>query len=497
MALSKTKYCTFLQCPKALWLSEYKKGLERSDHASYGRMSAGEKLGALALELFGKYADARLFLPNGQPDTEGMAALTKTLMENGEDVICEASFAHNGCFCSVDILHREGGGYALYEVKSSSHAHEIFISDLAYQAYVLRSCGVKITGIYLVYINGRYVFDGELKVRELFRVEEVSDRVRRHYGRVRANVNDALRVLNEKSEPLCDISEGCNKPHLCPFWEYCTRDLPSPSVFDLYKLGFDKKIECYRQGRIAVGAFAAEASTSSIRGLQILHTLNDLPTHVDKKGIRDFLSTLSYPLYFLDFETMQLPVPEYVGTSPNEQVPFQYSLHYIEREGGEIYHKEFLAMSGSDPRYPLAKRLCEDIPKNVCVLAYNKSFECARIRTLAKTYPELAEHLLNIADNVRDLIVPFQKGYYYNRAMGASLSIKSVLPAIYPNDPTLDYKNLSDVHNGSEAMEIFPLIKDMEQEDAERARRALLEYCRLDTYAMVKVYQALADGVGK
>ena len=133
----------------------------------------------------------------------------------------------------------------------------------------------------------------------------------------------------------------------------------------------------------------------------------------------------------------------------------------------------------------------------MCVLAYNKGFECGRIRELAACFPDLTDHLLSIAGNIKDLIDPFRKGYYYNRAMGASFSIKSVLPAIYPDDPSLDYHNLEGVHNGSEAMDIFPRIKDMSPEDAATARHNLLKYCELDTYAMVKVWEELVRVSGK
>ena len=128
---------------------------------------------------------------------------------------------------------------------------------------------------------------------------------------------------------------------------------------------------------------------------------------------------------------------------------------------------------------------------NVCVTAYNKAFECGRIKELADAFPDLAEHLLNIRDNIVDLLVPFQSGYYYNRAMGGSFSIKSVLPAIFPDDPVLDYHNLEGVHNGGEAMTIFPKIKDMPPEEQNIARHNLLKYCELETYAMVKVWEEL------
>lgn len=123
---------------------------------------------------------------------------------------------------------------------------------------------------------------------------------------------------------------------------------------------------------------------------------------------------------------------------------------------------------------------------------YNKSFECTRIKELAKEFPDLAEHLLNIESNIKDLLVPFKSGYYYNKMMKGSFSIKSVLPAIFPNDPELNYNNLEGVHNGSEAMTVFPKIKDMPPEEADKTRRNLLKYCKLDTYAMVKIWQELA-----
>ena len=125
------------------------------------------------------------------------------------------------------------------------------------------------------------------------------------------------------------------------------------------------------------------------------------------------------------------------------------------------------------------------------VTAYNKSFECTRLKELAEAFPDLAEHLLSIRDHIVDLLVPFQSGWYYNRAMGGSFSIKSVLPAIFPDDPDLDYHNLEGVHNGSEAMNAFAAMERMTPQERESTRQNLLKYCALDTYAMVKVWEEL------
>jgi hypothetical protein len=128
---------------------------------------------------------------------------------------------------------------------------------------------------------------------------------------------------------------------------------------------------------------------------------------------------------------------------------------------------------------------------DVCVLAYNKKFERGVTNNLADLFPDLAEHLRNIADHLDDLMIPFQKGYYRNKAMQGSYSIKYVLPALYPDEPALDYHNLEDVQNGNDAMSVFPRLAEMEPETRERMRKNLLKYCELDTFAMVKVWEEL------
>jgi hypothetical protein len=140
----------------------------------------------------------------------------------------------------------------------------------------------------------------------------------------------------------------------------------------------------------------------------------------------------------------------------------------------------------------LAEALCRDIPEDVCIMAYNDPFEKTRIKEMAEAFPDLAAHLMNIHANIVDLLIPFRSGHYYTPAMGGSFSIKSVLPALFPGYEELDYHNLSTlVQNGGDAMSIFPRMKDMSVEDEREARQALLEYCKLDTLAMVRIWEKL------
>lgn len=492
--LSKSKYCGLWQCPKIAWLKKYKPEELTVDESTLSRMEAGNEVGDLAMGLFGDFVEVTAY-HGDKLDLNKMIETTREEMNRGTPVICEASFQYNGLYCAVDILKKENGGWAIYEVKSSTHDDKaVYVADVAYQKYVLEHCGVPVSGIYLVCLNGDYVFDGRLDIHRLFKITDVAQAVETEEKNIAANLSAAERLLASEEEPAIDLSVNCKNPYLCGFWPYCSRHIPSPSVFELYRMPFAKKIEYYKKGKITYQDLLFDPGITSPKQVrQILYAVSDQGTYVNKESIREFLETLSFPLYFLDFETMQTVIPRFVGTKPYAQIPFQYSLHYIEREGGELKHTEYLAESGTDPRRELAERLCADIPMNVCVTAYNKSFECGRIRELAAAFPDLAEHLLNIEANIRDLLVPFQTGCYYNRAMGGSFSIKSVLPALFPDDPALDYHNLEGVHHGGEAMALFPKIKDMPPEEQEKARHNLLKYCELDTFAMVKVWQALVQ----
>ena len=151
-------------------------------------------------------------------------------------------------------------------------------------------------------------------------------------------------------------------------------------------------------------------------------------------------------------------------------------MHYQKKQNGKLYHKEFLAYPGKDPRRDVAEHLCKDIPANVTVLAYNMAFEKTRIKKLAALFPDLSDHLMAIHDNMKDLMVPFQKGWYYTKAMQGSFSIKYVLPALFPNDPELDYHNLDGVHNGAEAANTFKQMAKMDKETLEEYRHYLLKY---------------------
>ena len=488
--LTKSKYCKGLQCPKILWLDEHHPELGE-DTANQSVLDNGTKVGEVARSYFGDYTLVPFESANNQK-----AELTRELMGRAEN-IAEACFMADSLFCAVDILHRNGDGWDIVEVKSSTEVSEVYLDDVSFQYYVLKMCDVNIKGVYILHINSSYVRGEQLDLKGLFKLENVTDIAVDKFSEIKND--DRLDLMKKyavkNNEPEKDIDICCDKPYPCSYRKYCGRHIPEYSVFDLVRLQAKKKYELYHKGIVSYrDILDNNVKINDNQRRQVESVIYDRPDEYSVDEIKNFLATLSYPVYHLDFETFQQAVPEFVGCRPYEQIPFQYSLH-VEYKDGRLDHYEYLAKEGEDPRRGLAERLVADIPSGVCSLAYNMTFEKNVIRRLADGFPDLSERLMDIHDNMHDLMIPFQKQYYYSKRMQGSYSIKYVLPALWPDDPELDYHNLDGVHNGSEASAAFAEMPYHTPEEIAIIRNNLLKYCGLDTYAMVKVLKKLKETV--
>ena len=486
MNLSKSKYTNACQCKKMLWLDINKPDVKGEIDPS-NAMDNGNMVHEVARDLLGNHVTI-----NFNKDLSKMIDETNEYLKKDNIVICEASFSYQNNFCSVDILEKKKDEYYLYEVKGSTKEKDVFLLDISYQYYVLSKLGLKINKCYLVHINNKYYRHGELELDKLFKKVDVTDKILKLQNNVENNIKEIELYMKNKEEPSDTIGNHCVNPYKCPYFKYCIRNLESPNVFDIASgMRFISKMKLYKDGKTTFKDLLNIDLNSKYKQ-QIEFELYNKKDYIDKEKINEFLDTITYPLYFLDFETFQLPIPKYDNTNPYMQIPFQYSLHYIEKRGGELNHKEFLG-SEKDPRRELAERLVSDIPINVCTLAYNMAFEKTRIKELANIYPDLKEHLMNIHDNIKDLMIPFYNRDYYSKDMKGSYSIKKVLPALFPNESSLDYHNLELVHNGSEAMSYYDTLFDRPKSEQEYIRERLLKYCELDTYAMVKIYEKLLE----
>ena len=488
--LSKSKYCKGVLCHKILWLDKYKPET-KVETARKSVLENGTKVGFLAKGLLGKYID----VPYNK-DLSIMINITNELMKEKPNIITEASFEYNHNFCSVDILKNDLDGVELYEVKSSTDISNIYIDDISYQYYVLTKLNLNVKKACLVYINKDYIRYGELDIHQLFHIEDVTNIVQSNLKNVESNIesiNDFMNTYGQNNEPNIKLGNYCFKPYLCNYWNYCSKDLPHPNVFDIAKMHDSKKLEYYNSNIISFEDLSKQDMNKTYLE-QIDFELNNLKPKINKDAIKKIMDSLVYPLYFIDFETFQLAVPEYAGTKPYQQLPFQYSLHIIKDKNSKVEHKEFLAeIDDKDFIRHFAESMIKDIPDNCSVIIYNKSFEPARLNEIARMYPDLADELQRINSQMVDFLEPFKSRDYYMKEFEGSASIKKVLPALYPNDSDLDYHALPVVHNGEEASDTFLSLRGKSREEQEKLRNGLLVYCKLDTLAMVKIWQKFKE----
>ena len=502
MTLSKSRYCMGMQCPKMLWMDINMPSRFDPSASDETRLETGNIVSELAKGYFGNFIE----VPFSHNKSE-MIEKTRQLMDEGTRIIAEASFEYEGNFCSADILKAVSGGYELIEIKSSSDSDEsskiksVYLDDMAYQTYILTHCGIVVKKVSILQLNRDYVRHGELNIQELFVLTDCTETIFSMQQDVARHISEISAIAKQPNEPNTAVGSHCHKPYDCGYRRWCFQNLPKNNVFEIgWGMWGSKKDEAYSIGLVTFEDILnsdVKHKLTEKQTRQITAATQNLPPHIDKKAISDFLSKIKYPLYYLDFETFPQPIPEWDNVSPYTQIPFQYSLHIQDTPRGTERHKEFLAKEGIDPRRPLADHLCADIPKNACVIAYNMAFEKGRIKELAALFPDLSDHLMSIHDNMIDLIIPFQSGAYYCKEMGGSYSIKSVLPALCPNDPKLDYNALNLIHNGSDAMNAYAALVNKSPEEIAKIRAALLAYCRLDTLAMVKILEKLYDVAGK
>lgn len=496
MNLSKSLYTRGLQCVKSLWLKKYKKDvLTPPDASAEAIFETGNEVGDLACQLFPNGVE----IPYEGTTFEDKIIMTQDLINQGVQNIYEATFEYQGILVMVDILHIEDDVVTINEVKSSTDVKDVYLHDASIQYYVLNGLGYNVKRVNIIHINNQYVRGDELEIEKLFSIVDVTDAILELQDNIPVYLDTFEKFLSDKeNEPKKDIGKHCSNPYDCDAIHYCWKEqkqIPDYSIFNISRLKADKKFELYNQSIINFTDISDVSKFSLAQQIQIESELEN-KTIINKDAIKDFLSTLTYPIYHLDFETFQQAIPKWKGISPFQQIPFQYSVHIDDGSGNEdnLKHREFLAVDSIDPRYELAKQLVNDIPTDVTVLAYNMGFEKGVIRKLANEFSDLTYDLMCIHDNIKDLIIPFQNKDYYSPKMKGSYSIKYVLPALVP-EMEKAYKELNLVHHGGEAMQVFANLSKMDDEEKQEYRKALLEYCKLDTLAMVKILEKLEESI--
>ena len=481
--LSKSLYVKGLQCHKALWLHKYQPDLRDAESLTLQTTYAmGTDVGTLAQQLF----PGGILVPFDGMAYDDQIAMTQEAIASGKRTIYEATFRYDGIFIKADILRKGRKGWELYEVKSSTGVKDVYLHDLAIQYYVIAGSGLNMSRASLVHINNQYVRNGDIDVKELFSVAELTSTIESMQQDVHVNLK-AMKSVLEAEVPDMDIGPYCSTPYECAFAGYCWQHIPQNSVFDFRDTGKPDSFALYCQGILrmedtpaALLGWRQQLQQAALKSKQVITKKNEVTAFIDD---------LWYPLCFLDFETtFMTPVPLFDGTIPFAQVPFQYSLHIIDKPGKKPRHFEFLAEAGKDPRKAFLDSLLEALPGDACILAWNQAFEISRLKGLGYAFPRKKKKIGALVENFRDMMGPFKRKEIYHGDFAGSYSIKAVLPALIPD---LSYEGMP-VSNGEEAsIAWLSLWQEADETKIHETRQQLLDYCRLDTFAMVRILELM------
>ena len=489
--LSKSRFVAGLQCLKRIYLECNHRGL--ADPVRPGQQAifdAGTAVGELARR---RYPGGILIEEEYFEHSQAVRSTRTLLSDTSVPALYEAAFTSEGVRTRVDVLSRvKDHEFDLVEVKSSTNVRDEHIHDVAIQKYVVEGSGITIGRTYLMHINNTYVYQGgEHDFDQLFTLEDVTHEVRAYADS--DLTGDLARMWQslETDETLAiETGPHCTVPYRCPFFGHCHRDEPEHPVRELP----GERQELRERLRVAGidDIVDIPANLTGLSGMQ-RRVLNSVASGHPYVGpdLAARLREITFSANFLDFETLSPAVPLYTGTRPYQPIPFQWSLHVLESDGG-LTHSSFLDDGPGDPRERFILSLLDAVPSNGSVVAYS-SYEVGVMRRLAQSFPQYEERLLELCDRVIDLL-QLIRGNYYHPGFHGSFSLKSVVPALVPE---LAYDDLEIPEGLTAAAAYAGLVDDTSSQSDRRAiREALLEYCARDTEAMVYVYDALLSRVG-
>ena len=490
--LSKSTFMRGVKCTKCLYLNKHHNELrDQMTEQQAAIFQQGTDIGELAQQLYPGGID---LTPESYYDFTPSIKATKEAISEGQNVIYEAAFQYNGVLAAMDILVRSDNGYKAYEVKSSTSVKPTYVQDAALQAYVIKGSGVNLEDISIVHLDNTYKKDGDIDVDGLFKTVSILKTIQPYLSKIPGQITQFKNVLAGASAPNISIGPQCNAPYNCDFKGHCWNNVPEYSVFDIANLSGPRKFELYRKGIVTLDQIPSSEKLSANQRIQVDAEVNR-NVHIDKEKINNFLDELKYPLCFLDFETMAFAVPQIEKSSPYQPIVFQYSLHKLMNKESTLEHFEFLAPAdGNDPRLAFIERLIEQCGTDGDILVYNISFEKRMLKGLALLFPQHKETIDSITSRLKDLIIPFQKKWYYTPEMRDSASLKSVYPALF-SDENNSYSALN-IHDGGMASMVYAqMFEGSYNGNYENARTDLLAYCKLDTLALVKLLEKLYEAI--
>ncbi|MEI6144220.1 MAG: DUF2779 domain-containing protein [Candidatus Berkelbacteria bacterium] len=496
MQISKSDYLMFLKHPAWLWLKKHSpEKLPPVDDDLQAIFDAGFLFESYAEQLFPD-ATKLEYDRSDRNAYKQLTANTKQVIESGATTIIQGRFEAGDITCISDVLVKTGDkAFDLYEIKSTTEVKNEHIPDLSFQMAVIENNGYIVNKIYVIHVNNKYVRNGKVKASDITTVTEVTDKVKELRDETEQNIKEALKVIDLKKCP--DISPSLTRLGAFGEWLGIYKTLANVKEYSIYNLcspGASKigKLEALGIKNIADIPDGFKLDAKQLRQFQT--TKNDT-IFVEKNQIKKFLSQLKFPLYFLDYETLSSVIPYFDGLGPYKQLPFQYSLHVLDKPNGEVKHFEYLHTSNSNPLKPLTETLKSQIGDEGTVLVWCEGFEKSCNVLMGTIASEYEKFYKKLNARIVDLMIPFSTGLYVHKDFFGSASIKKVLPVVIPD---LSYKEL-DINAGGAAQRLWmeAVLDGKRAKEKDKILSDLSKYCELDTLAMVRIYQHLIEISGE
>src|ERR1035437_2452462 len=441
------------------------------------RFFAGQEVGRLARVWLGGGEDLQ-----GTPLGAALTATAAALKDPASTLLFEASFVWGGLVARADALRRTDDGFTVIEVKSGKSSEDgkvkdDFLDDIAYTACVAMNAGLPVKRASLVLMNRDYRLEGGA---ELLTEIDVTEEVLARATAFSADAPAIATAAAGDARPVPSLKFACKE---CDFFESdCVGKGVSDHLFILPRLSAKRFEELRPFERISRPPPTAWLTEIQRRVVDVI--LPGKPRS-EPAGLA-ILEDVAWPVQYLDFEAVSPHVPWFEASPPYDTLPFQYSLHIRSAPGAEPEHRSYLANADGDWRRDLAERMLADLGTTGSIVVYS-SYEKGRLKEMAARFPDLGSALERVIARLWDLEKVFRDGYTHPGFKGRT-SIKKVLPVMVPE---LSYEPLA-INNGSDAAGVFGLMRVGEYAADTHAvhRERLLEYCKLDTTAMVRLHEA-------
>lgn len=479
--VSKNVFLNTIICPSLGWLLRSGEPIEQLSEESLSlgdrfRIEQGAEIGDRAR---GLYPDSALV---SEESVYAAAEQTLNLMrDSGVSVLLEATFLVDEYVTKADILKRKKGGWELIEVKSSVNDRPEFLDDLAYTSMVINRAGYSILAASLMLISRDYRLG--MGDEELFVEIEHTDDVL-----LRAEILKAYwdQIRNETARPMMPEPELQLQCRKCPVLFVCLAKDIENHVLEIPRLS-QKKFDSLKQlGIVRIEDIPPIFELTPYQAIVRNCVVTQEPW-VSKQLKRE-LDTITWPAFYLDFETVMTAIPLYPDIAPYTQIPTQYSIHKCSDVGKILTHREFLCDPKKDSRRELAENLIRDLETTGSIITYS-NFEKVTVNGLSRLYPDLSDSLDPLVDRMVDLGAIIRQDFYHPDFHG-STSVKVILPVLV-SEMSYDDLEISDGDSASAAFAYLALGRYESEAEIGAVKRNLLEYCARDSMAMVRLHECL------